>query len=138
MYRIDIFVDGGSSGNPGIASYAFVVYENGEKIYEESDVIGVATNNVAEYVAVIKAVEYAVNIPIAEIVIHTDSCLVVRQVEGAYGVNSLHIKALLDYLVSCLKSNKRIKIEYLSRDDIRMQYVDKLGRIARDKYFSKL
>jgi len=55
---IRVFCDGGSRGNPGHAAYGFVVKEDNKTVKEEGDYIGIATNNFAEYTAIIKALAW--------------------------------------------------------------------------------
>ena len=58
-----IYCDGGARGNPGPAAYGFVIYDsNGSKKYEEGGAIGITTNNVAEYSAVVAALKYVLSI----------------------------------------------------------------------------
>jgi ribonuclease HI len=89
-----IFIDGGSRGNPGPASYAVVLQRPGELDYEECDQIGTATNNVAEYTALIRALELAVEQGLQGPEIRSDSELMVKQIRGEYRVKSTDLQPL--------------------------------------------
>lgn len=90
--KIIINCDGGARGNPGPAASAFVVSDdNGNVIHEEGRFLGVATNNVAEYSAVVDALTWAVtlqNSKIRELSVVLDSELVARQMKGEYKIKS--------------------------------------------------
>jgi ribonuclease HI len=87
--KITIFGDGGSRGNPGEAAYGFAVFTgNGDPIYSEGKRLGIATNNVAEYSAVINALRYVVtNFPdISELQFKLDSLLIASQMSGKFKI----------------------------------------------------
>jgi ribonuclease HI len=87
--------DGGSRGNPGPAAVAAVLTTNeGEVIEERGEVIGVATNNVAEYRALLLALERARALGASEVELIGDSELVVKQVRGEYRVKDANLKPL--------------------------------------------
>jgi ribonuclease HI len=95
MSRLTVNVDGGARGNPGPAAIGVVVRAGGEVIEEVGEKIGKATNNVAEYKALLKGIELAAAHGASELELIGDSALVVRQVEGRYkdkhaGMKELH------------------------------------------------
>lgn len=106
--EISIYTDGASRGNPGNSAYAFVfVKPNGEVVERVSGFIGKATNNIAEYTAVIKALEYALNrYPHIEFVLHSDSQVVIKQIRGEYRVSAPHLKGYHDRVNKLIKSLK--------------------------------
>jgi len=92
---VRVNVDGGARGNPGPAAIAAVVYGgDGEMLEERSAAIGVATNNVAEYRALLLGIERAAALGAAEIELLGDSELVVRQVNGEYKVKDANLREL--------------------------------------------
>ncbi len=96
---IQVFCDGGARGNPGPAASAFLVIKDGDVVMKEGKFLGKATNNVAEYSAVINALSYlAKNLSSAsnesEILFYLDSELVVRQLTGIYRVKDKNLSAL--------------------------------------------
>lgn len=93
--RVRVNVDGGARGNPGPAAVAAVVTgEDGEVLREESRLIGKATNNVAEYRALILGIELAAELGADEVELIGDSELIVRQIEGRYKVKDAGLKPL--------------------------------------------
>ena len=88
-------VDGGARGNPGPAAIGVVVRDgDGAVLEERGEKIGEATNNVAEYRALLKGIELAAAHGASELELIGDSELVVRQVEGRYKVKNAGMKAL--------------------------------------------
>jgi ribonuclease HI len=90
-----LFTDGGSRGNPGPAAYAFVLEtEAGTVLDAVGEAIGVATNNVAEYAALVAGLERAVELGIDELEIISDSELLVKQMRGEYRVKNPGLREL--------------------------------------------
>lgn len=95
--KFTIFGDGGSRGNPGEAAYGFAVFnEESKNIYSEGKRLGVTTNNVAEYSAVINALRWMVtNNPTAEhIHFKLDSLLIASQMSGKFKIKHPNMKEL--------------------------------------------
>lgn len=95
--KLTIFGDGGSRGNPGQAAYGFAVYdENDNLLYKEGKRLGITTNNVAEYSAVINAFKWVLkNYPqIKNINFKLDSMLVASQMSGKFKVKHPAMKEL--------------------------------------------
>ena len=86
MRQLIINCDGGSRGNPGPAASAFVIQENGNTIHEEGVYLGVATNNVAEYQAVLGCLRWLSKEKLTDVSLNfiLDSELVVKQLTGIY------------------------------------------------------
>ncbi len=99
--KLIIYTDGASRGNPGQASYGFTISDGNRKLlYEEGRYIGITTNNVAEYTAVLEALKYikekfAKNNPVS-IELFADSKLVVEQLSGRYKMKSPHLKPIFE------------------------------------------
>src|SRR5262245_17276998 len=87
-------IDGATRGNPGPAAYAFVIQRPGEPAIEESDCLGQRTNNVAEYTALLRALERCVELGGQRLAIFSDSELLVKQMNGEYRVKSPDLKEL--------------------------------------------
>ncbi|MBI2327135.1 ribonuclease HI family protein [Candidatus Curtissbacteria bacterium] len=93
---ITIFCDGGARGNPGPAAYGFVVKSNGQVIHQGSGYIGIATNNFAEYTAVIEALTWAKeSYQAQDLQFYLDSELAVSQLSGRYKVKNPKIRDLI-------------------------------------------
>ncbi len=95
LERLLLYSDGGARGNPGKAAIAYlVVTEAGQVIKADSRFIGEATNNQAEYKALIAALEFAKAFKTQEVICHLDSELVGKQPKGECNVRNLTPKAL--------------------------------------------
>ena len=93
--KAKLFTDGGSRGNPGPAAYAYVLEaEDGTVLDARGEAIGVATNNVAEYRALVAGLERAVEAGVDEIEVVSDSELLVKQMRGEYKVKNAALKEL--------------------------------------------
>jgi ribonuclease HI len=95
--------DGASRGNPGKSSYGFVIKVRGGAIlHEEGKTIGIATNNTAEYMAVVEALRYIKNRWGAKgphlVEVEADSKLVVEQLSGNFKLKKPHLKVLFDQI----------------------------------------
>lgn len=99
--KIIIYTDGASRGNPGPASYGFLILGEGGKIlYEKGEYIGTTTNNVAEYTGVLEALKQ-VHSSISKngevrIELRADSKLVIEQLSGRFKIKSPHLKPLIE------------------------------------------
>ena len=93
--RAKLFTDGGARGNPGPAAYAYVLEDaDGDVLAAHGEAIGVATNNVAEYSALIAGLEKAVELGVRELEVVSDSELMVRQMRGEYRVKNEALREL--------------------------------------------
>lgn len=93
---VQVYCDGGSRGNPGPAAAGAVILRDKEVITELQDYLGVATNNVAEYSAVILALHKLHELKLTRADFFLDSELVVRQLTGIYKVKNPDMKKLFD------------------------------------------
>ena len=116
--RLVVNVDGGARGNPGPAAIAAVVQDAGGEVLEErSETIGHATNNVAEYKAVLLGIDRAVAFGAEEVDLVGDSELIVRQVKGDYKVKDATLRELHGQVLTALKSFESWSIRHVRRDD---------------------
>lgn len=110
---ITINTDGGSRGNPGPAACAFVVKEIGAVIYEESKFMGISTNNQAEYMAMLRAMEWLSknNKNVKSCIFILDSELVAKQLQGKYKIKDEKLKP---YAISIkdLERNLGVAVTY--------------------------
>jgi ribonuclease HI len=114
--KLVIHVDGGSRGNPGPAAIGVVVSDSEGAVLEEvAERIGVATNNVAEYRALLKGLERAAALGASEIELVNDSELVARQITGAYKVKHPAMKPLYAEAVAALRQFERSRIRSVPR-----------------------
>ena len=93
--RAKLFTDGGARGNPGPAAYGFVIEaEDGTVLAAHGERIGIATNNVAEYRALIAGLEKALELAVPEVEVVSDSELLVKQMTGEYRVKNAALQEL--------------------------------------------
>jgi ribonuclease HI len=101
--KVVLHVDGGARGNPGPAAIGVVVSSpDGEVLDEVAETIGVATNNVAEYRALLRGLELARGLGASELEIVNDSELVAKQLTGAYKVKHPAMKPLYAEAIAVL------------------------------------
>jgi len=113
---LNIYVDGACRGNPGEAAIGVVIFQGSKRINEISRSIGEATNNIAEYYALIYALQEALILRADSITIHTDSELMHRQVTGQYKVKNPQLKILHDQVRHLWQGFKRIDFKHVLRD----------------------
>ena len=114
--KLVVNVDGGARGNPGPAAIGVVVSDSdGTVIDEVAERIGVATNNVAEYRAVLKGIERAQALGAGEVELIGDSELVARQLTGAYKVKHPSMKPLHAEALAALAAFDRWRIRTVPR-----------------------
>ncbi|HEV3205296.1 MAG TPA: ribonuclease HI family protein, partial [Gemmataceae bacterium] len=89
-----IHIDGAARGNPGPAAFAFVISTNDNPDIEENGRLGITTNNVAEYTALLRALERAGSLGAKQLIICSDSELLVKQMNGEYKVKNEGLKPL--------------------------------------------
>ncbi len=116
--KLVVNVDGGARGNPGPAAIAAVLQDaEGEVLEEHSEAIGEATNNVAEYKALLLGIERAVARGAEQIDLVGDSELIVRQVKGDYKVKDATLRELHGQALAALKAFEGWTIRHVRRDD---------------------
>ena len=115
--RIRVFTDGGARGNPGVAGYGiYIEDENKKTLFEEAKFLGVKTNNEAEYLGLIGALDWINNnAKEAEIEVNSDSQLLVRQMQGKYKVKAENLKKLW-LIAQNLCNNKKIIFKEIRRE----------------------
>ena len=111
--------DGASRGNPGESGIGILMKdEKGTLLVSLSDYIGLATNNVAEYQALVKCLELAKGIACAKIIIHSDSELMVKQVQGKYKVKDAGLKNYFGRVQSILADAPFVvEIKHVAREE---------------------
>lgn len=124
-------IDGASRGNPGPASYGVVLRDpDGNKILELAKNIGRETNNVAEYFALLAALDYAALHGITALRIRSDSELLVRQMQGVYKVKSPDLKPLQERAAKLTRQLQYFAIEHVRRE--LNKDADALANVALD------
>lgn len=133
MDKLKIFTDGGARGNPGEAAIGIVFFSDSKKIHSHKECIGKATNNVAEYKAVITALKVAKEkFSPQSIEINLDSELVTRQLNGEYKVKDTNLKELFyEARELVLGVGGRVVFRHVRREQ--NQEADKLVNLALDR-----
>ncbi len=123
--KITIYTDGGSRANPGPAAAAFVLLdENNNQLQAKALFLGSQTNNVAEYTAVVKALEAAKQAGAKEITVFSDSELLVKQINGLYKVKNPNLKPLFQKTISLLDNFEVFSFKHIPRS--KNQQADRL------------
>ncbi len=128
-------IDGGSRGNPGEAGCG-VVLELADRREEHCLYLGTATNNVAEYAALLAALERARALGVERLEVRSDSQLVVEQMKGAYKVKAAHLKPLWLQARTLAAGFRRFAIVHVAREANRA--ADALANRAMDERASTL
>lgn len=116
--RYIVHTDGAARGNPGPAAIGVVIQDaSGRVIYETSRSLGVRTNNEAEYMALIVALEYLKDSRPSEAEFCLDSELVVRQLNGRYKVKEPRLKALHGQVTLLLNAVPNHTIRHVPREE---------------------
>jgi ribonuclease HI len=124
-------IDGASRGNPGPASYAVVIRDpSGKVVLELAKKFGRDTNNVAEYYALLAALDYSTSHGITALRIRSDSELLVRQMQGRYKVKSADLKPLHERASRLSRQLSYFAIEHVRREENRD--ADALANLALD------
>jgi ribonuclease HI len=120
--QIIIHTDGGARGNPGPAACAFVAMSVSEIISKASQFLSITTNNYAEYKGIILALRWVVDEissgrNVNQIVVNSDSELVVRQLNGLYKIKNVNLKNLYDEIKNIIITNKlEVVFKNISRE----------------------
>lgn len=132
-------VDGASRGNPGPAAYAVIVRRpDGSVVYQLGKYLGRVTNNVAEYFALIGALDYCAEHNVGRLRVRSDSELLVRQMEGRYKVKSASLKPLHERAMRQSRSLAYFAIEHVPRelnseaDALANAALDRTGEVRSD------
>ena len=129
--KAKLSTDGGARGNPGPAAYGYVLEaEDGTVLDARGETIGVATNTVAEYRALIAGLEKAVELSIDELEVVSDSELLVKQMQGEYRVKNEALRELNDEANFLEKKLGRVRYKAVRREH--NELADKLVNDALD------
>ncbi len=129
--RYQLFCDGASRSNPGDASIGISILLDGKEVHTISKKIGIATNNEAEYQALIDGLNYCVDNSIKEIEVFLDSNLVVEQVNKNFKVKAGNLKVLNSKVDDLIQEFNFIEINHVYREENKR--ADQLANMALDK-----
>lgn len=114
---LDVFTDGACSGNPGEAAIGVVISKQGKSIRNISQSIGKSTNNVAEYCALVYALQEALILKVRGVRAHTDSELLYRQLEGTYKIKNETLRIFYDMVKHLIKGFEVFEIKLIPREE---------------------
>jgi len=126
--KLQIYIDGASKGNPGPAGIGVVICENETVIKNLSYYIGKTTNNVAEYLALIYALQEALILKAESIKINTDSQLLYKQIKKDYRIKDEKIFLFYQIVQHLFTGFKEIEINFIPRE--KNKGADKLANLA--------
>ena len=111
-----IQIDGASKGNPGPAGIGVILISDSGEVHEISEYVGVATNNVAEYLALLTALEEALIRGVKRLAIQTDSELLAKQINREYNVKSQNLRFLFRRARRLMAGFEEITVSYIPRE----------------------
>jgi ribonuclease HI len=128
MTKLDIYIDGASKGNPGPSGIGIIIIKDGRVIREIGRFIGSATNNIAEYTALVCALQEGLLLKADSLRIQSDSELLCRQLNKTYKVKSANIFSLYAQAVRLVSGFKEVSIHHIPREQ--NAHADKLASRA--------
>jgi ribonuclease HI len=132
---VTINCDGAARGNPGPAGAgAIVVDEEGAVLAEVAEGLGETTNNVAEYTAVIRGLEEAKRLGAHEVLLRSDSQLLINQLTGRYRVKAPHLQPLHRRVRALLVGFAKVDLEHVPRE--RNVDADRLANLGVDRWLA--
>ena len=124
---LKIYTDGAARGNPGPAAYVFMFVHNDDIIHEGFGYIGTATNNTAEYKAIINALEAAEKFHRGHLQIFSDSNLAVQQINRKWKINYPHLSELCSEVYRLCQKYEKVEFFHVSRNN---PYIKKCDAIC--------
>ena len=113
---VDIFIDGACRGNPGPAAVGVIIMDGEKAVKKISQPIGEATNNIAEYAALIFALQEALILRMPSVKINTDSELLFNQFKGRYKIKNANLKFLYSLVQHLLTGFESVDIRQIPRE----------------------
>ncbi|MCI0642365.1 MAG: ribonuclease HI family protein [Gemmataceae bacterium] len=126
-----IYTDGGARGNPGPAGFGYVIQPPGQAVIEEQGFLGTATNNIAEYTGLVRALEHAQKLGARRVVVFSDSELMVKQMNGEYKVRNPGLLELFEEAKELCKAFESVKLRHVPRAE--NKHADRLYNEALDR-----
>lgn len=129
-----IYIDGAARGNPGDAGIGIVIKDGQDrKIRELYKFIGQATNNIAEYTALIYGLQEALISGLKDVVVYSDSELLVKQLNGEYKVKNSNLRPQFEQFLHLKSGFQGLEVKQISRE--KNKQADKLANQAIDSRF---
>ena len=125
-----LFFDGACRGNPGPMAIGAVLMDNARKVKEVSRRIGMGTNNIAEWSALVEGLKLATAYGCKELEVRGDSQLIIKQISGQYRVRSGNLIPLYNEARKLCVNFDRVIFKWVAREE--NEYTDKLSNDALD------
>jgi ribonuclease HI len=113
--EVTIYTDGAARGNPGPAAFAYVLLRQGGDDVEEKGRLGDTTNNIAEYTALVRALQHALRLGARRVRVFSDSELMVRQMAGEYQVKNEGLRPLYEEASALRRRFDAVNIQHVRR-----------------------
>lgn len=126
-----LFFDGACRGNPGPMAIGVVLLENGTRVKELSKSLGMGTNNIAEWSALVEGLKLALNYGCKELEVKGDSQLIIKQITGRYRVKSDNLIPLFREARKLCGNFQKLTFKWVAREE--NIYTDTLSNRALDK-----
>ncbi len=137
--KLRTYTDGGARGNPGPAAIGVLICSvDGDILEEHSETIGEATNNVAEYKALIAGMKKAKQLNAEELDCFMDSMLVVKQLTGEFRIKHINMQKLYDEVQKVRREFKHVSYHHVPREEENIQRADQLVNYALDEAARKV
>ncbi len=133
--KIEVYVDGAARGNPGEAGVGIVIKQGNKILLEVGAYIGKTTNNIAEYMALIRGLEEAIIMGDGDVRVTSDSELLVKQIKGEYRVKNEGLKPLYFHAKELIKKINKFEIVHTPRENNKL--ADKLANQGIDSADTK-
>jgi ribonuclease HI len=127
---LKIYADGAARGNPGPAASAFLFVYKNKILHEGCDFIGKATNNIAEYKAIINALKLAQEYSKGEIELYSDSNLAIQQINKNWRINYPHLAKLCKEVDKLTEIYEKVKFIRIQRDN---QFISICDRLCNER-----
>jgi ribonuclease HI len=127
-----LHTDGGSRGNPGPSAIGAVLFNEEKEIARASERIENTTNNVAEYLGLLRGIQLAKQHGASELAVHMDSELIIRQLQGAYKVKAPHLLPYFAEVQGQLKNFTKVTFTHVPREHAKQAVADALVNQALD------
>lgn len=126
--KLVLYTDGASKGNPGKGGYGYVVEENNKILETGYAPLGRVTNNIAEYIAIIKGLEKCLDLKADEVELRSDSELIIKQLKGEYKVRSQNLLPLFENVKKLCSMLSHVSFIHINRE--KNTLADKLANKA--------
>ena len=130
---LKIYTDGAARGNPGPAAYAFMFVHDDAIVHKGYGYIGTATNNTAEYKAIINALKVAEKFHRGRLQIFSDSNLAVQQINKKWRINYPHLSEMCGKVYQLREKYEKVEFFHVSRNNPYIQKCDELCNSQLDK-----